>query len=400
MKYTALFTSFLLLFSFIFSCQKEEDRKIFTVKNTLDMDRQAETISLSVEQISVLADKFGVENLLIREEGSEEVLVRQLVDVDQDGEVDEILFQTDLPANAEKTFLIEGQENGAELQGNSELTTYSRFVEERNGDYAWENDRVGFRTYGPETQRLAESGAQGGGITSGIDAWLKRVNYPIINKWYAENMEEPGAYHVDTGEGYDPYPVGGSRGIGGIGVWANDSLYVSKNFVDYKTIATGPIRTIFELTYAPWEADGRSIQETKRISLDLGSNLSRFEVKLDSEAELPAVAIGLSLHDQQGEVKVKEDEGWFRYWEPMDGSWLGVGLVMDPAIVEGHVEQQVEAQNQSNLLALADQGNKPLVYYAGFGWKKSGQFNSAEEWDQYLENFAKRKASPVEVIFE
>src|SRR5690606_32212285 len=137
-------------------------------------------------------------------------------------------------------------------------------------DYAWENDRVAFRTYGPEAQRLTENNEQGGTLTSGIDAWFKKVEYPIIDKWYAENLENPGTYHKDTGEGYDPYHVGASRGIGGIGVWQNDSLYVSKNFVEYKRIANGPIRTIFELTYAPWQADKIIVKETKRISLDLG----------------------------------------------------------------------------------------------------------------------------------
>src|SRR5690606_29554095 len=107
----------------------------------------------------------------------------------------------------------------------------------------------------------------------GIDAFFKRVSYPIINKWYRNNAENKGAYHIDTGEGYDPYQVGASRGLGGTGVWDEDSLYVSSHFIRSKTIAEGPLRTLFELTYAPWDANGRTVTETKRISLDLGSHL-------------------------------------------------------------------------------------------------------------------------------
>ena len=389
----------LLFIPMVFSCQEAEDTRRFTVKNGLDIERKQETISIPVDKVSELAKKFGAENLLIRKEGGNDILLSQAVDHDLDGAPDEILFQADLAAGEEVKFLIEGVDNGKELQPQAEVRTFSRFVPERIDDYAWENDLVAFRTYGPEAQRITESGAPGGTLTSGMDAWLKRVDYPVIDKWYANHLKEAGAYHKDTGEGYDPYHVGASRGIGGIGVWENDSLYVSKNFTDYKTIATGPVRTIFELTYAPWEVNGRTIKETKRISLDLGSNLSRYEIMTQSDNALPNMAVGLTLHENEGTVKMNPEQGWFRYWEPMDGSELGVGLVIDPELVKDQLERKSEQKDQSHILVLTDPEAKKLTYYAGFGWKKSGQFNSAEEWDQYLSRFAQKAASPVEVKF-
>ncbi|AHM60767.1 hypothetical protein D770_12565 [Flammeovirgaceae bacterium 311] len=393
------FAVIILMLPLLFACQEEENQKNFTVKNTLDQERQRETISIPAKELEALIGKFGVENLLIQEEGGEEVLLSQAVDMDGDGSIDEILFQTDLAPNAEKKFTIEGRAGGKALQPGSEISTYSRFVPERIDDYTWENDRVAFRTYGPEAQRITESGEPGGTLTSGMDAWLKRVEYPIIDKWYANHLKSPGAYHIDSGEGYDPYHVGDSRGVGGIGVWENDSLYVSKNFISHQTIATGPIRTIFELSYAPWQAGERTIRETKRISLDLGSNLSRYEVVLESDQPLPNAAVGLTLHEQEGTINANPDEGWFRYWEPMDGSELGVGLVIDPARVAEYKEHKVTTKDQSHLLVLANPQQNKLTYWAGFGWNKSGQFKTPQEWDQYLANFAKRIASPVEVKF-
>ncbi|WP_224995767.1 DUF4861 domain-containing protein [Cesiribacter sp. SM1] len=390
----------LLLALQLFSCRQEHgSRRTFTVKNNLDMDRQQETVRVPAEKVSDLIESFGADNLLIKEEDSDSVLVSQAIDYDGDGRVDEILFQATIGANAEKRFVIQGVENGAAQRPESRLTTYSRFVPERIDDYTWENDRVAFRTYGPEAQRITESGKPGGTLTSGMDAWLKRVNYPVIDKWYANHQQSPGAYHIDTGEGYDPYHVGDSRGVGGIGVWENDSLYVSKNFSSYKTIATGPIRTVFELSYAPWVAAGRTVRETKRISLDLGSNLSHYEVFLDSEQALPNIAVGLTLHEGQGAVKASTEEGWFRYWEPMDDSELGVGLVIDPSVVQDYKERRVEAKDQSHILVLANPENNKLSYYAGFGWKKSGQFNSPQEWDQYLARFARQLEEPLMASF-
>lgn len=224
--------------------------------------------------------------------------------------------------------------------------------------------------------------------------------YPIINKWYKGNQEEGGYYHIDHGEGYDPYHVGKSRGIGGIGVLENDSLYVSKNFTAYKTIAEGPIRTVFELTYAPWEANGRTITETKRISLDLGSNLSRFEEHLQSDGPVPNYTVGITLHDKKGEVSANPEQGWFRYWEPMDSAMLGTGIVLAPADVQAYKDHRVDAPDQSHLYVLTNPKDGQLTYYAGFGWSKSGQFGTKEEWDAYLADFARRLASPLEVTYE
>lgn len=383
----------------LFACQDNADPKEISVRNRLDLDRERETVSIQIDKISTLAGKYGAENLLISDAESGEVLLSQAIDNDMDGSIDEILFQTDIRANATKKFIIDRPEEGA-VPPDSEASTYSRFVPERIDDYAWENDRVAFRTYGPEAQRITESGAPGGTLTSGMDGWLKRVHYPVIDKWYAADQEDPGAYHRDSGEGYDPYHVGGGRGIGGIGVWSNDSLYVSGNFTDYKTIATGPIRTVFELTYAPWEANGSTIREKKKISLDLGSNLSRFEVELESGEAVPNFAIGLSLHDKEGEVKAAPEEGWFRYWEPMEDSELGVAVVLDPKLVQNYIDHRVATPDQSHLLILAEAEQPVLSYYAGFGWKKSGQFSSAEQWDRYLQDFSRRLASPLEVEVE
>ena len=62
-------------------------------------------------------------------------------------------------------------------------------------------------------QRLFEQGDPTGLISSGIDCRLKRVFYPIINKWYKKD-ESGGSYHQDDGEGLDNFHVGTSRDAG------------------------------------------------------------------------------------------------------------------------------------------------------------------------------------------
>lgn len=116
---------------------------------------------------------------------------------------------------------------------------------------------------GSTAKQMAENGIAGGTLSSGIDAWLKKVDYPIINKGYKKELETDGTYHEDNGEGLDNFHIGVSRGVGGTAVKVDTIYYASKNFAQWKTICTGPIRTSFSLKYETWQADDKSITEEK-----------------------------------------------------------------------------------------------------------------------------------------
>ncbi len=68
--------------------------------------------------------------------------------------------------------------------------TFARYVPERLDDFAWENDRIAHRIYGPALETAAAGGFQM--IASGIDVWSKRVRYPIVDRWYLKSHDN---YH-------------------------------------------------------------------------------------------------------------------------------------------------------------------------------------------------------------
>jgi hypothetical protein len=368
-----------------------------TVRNKLNLARRAETISLPLAQLPVAVRGLKATSLRVRNAGKQ-IVVSQLLDNNGDGQPDELLFQTDVLANGTQTFSVAA---GTEALPASPLTTFARFVPERTDDFAWENDRVAFRTYGPNAEELYDKKDPAGTLSSGMDCWLKRVSYPIIDKWYGRHVhEKPFAYHTDTGEGYDPYHVGSSRGVGGTGVLEGDKLYISKNFAKYKVLATGPIRTVFELTYAPWDAAGQTVNERKIISLDLGSNLTRYEEHIAADKALPNCTIGLTLHEAQGEVKADRPAGWCRYWEKIDDSYLGTGVVVAPSYLLDYQDHRSATKDASQLYMVTKPRQDVVVFYAGFGWQKSGQFATAAAWDAYLAEFAQRVASPLAVTWK
>lgn len=379
----------------LLSLKPAPPQQTVTVRNRLDLNRERETISLPVGRLRPELRQLGPAGLVVQDAQTGAVVLSQWLDLDADGQPEELLFQTDIPAKGRRQFVLTA---GTPPPAPADRTTFARFVPERTDDFAWENDRVAFRTYGPNAQELYDRKDPNGTLSSGMDCWLKRVPYPIIDKWYGRHVREKRfAYHTDVGEGYDPYHVGSSRGTGGTGVLDGGKLYVSRNFTGYQVLATGPIRTVFELSYAPWDAGGRQVRETKRISLDLGANLTRYEEHLSADQPLPNLTVGLTLHEQKGQVLADPKAGWCRYWEKIDDAYLGTGVVVAPGYLTDYQEHRSAQKDQSQLYMLTRPRAGQVVFYAGFGWQKSGQFASAEAWDAYLAQFARRLASPLEV---
>ena len=386
MKLSNFFAAILLSTTLLSFSQKN---KIITISNSLNTDREFETVELSKTSLG-LKSSDKLEKYRVKELGSSTFLISQCVDENGDGINDVLLFQPIIKALATNKY---------EIVFNTDTKTkdpiifcYSRFVPERTDDYAWENNKVAFRTYGPVAQKMVEDKVKGGTLTSGIDAWLKRVEYPVIDKWYEKYTNGTGTYHKDTGEGLDNFHVGDSRGIGGVALKIDSVYYYSKNFISWKTITIGPLRTSFTLTYADWDAKGNKIKEVKHISLDYGSFLSKFEIEVFGTNTL---STGITLHNNDGQTESNLNAGWIDYWQPIDDSELGTGIVFPKNTMISSEKYLNPNKDLCNLYAVVKAVNNKVTYYTGFGWKKQGEFTSKEAWENYLTNYATKINNPL-----
>ena len=349
------------------------------VRNHLDLARGSESIQLQASALKPWFKADELPRLRVTETAGGRELLAQAVDSDGDGAFDQLVFQAALGPREQKSFLLTLGER--QVPGKEDFRAYGRFVRERFDDFAWENDRVAFRMYG----RALETWEKEPLTSSAVDVWCKRTRRLVVNDWYLVDD-----YHRDTGEGADLYSAGSSRGCGGSGIWSGGRLFGSRNFRDSRVLANGPIRLVFELVYEPWDAGGRKVSEVKRVTLDAGENLNRFESRylMEGGPELDWAA-GIKKQPRSN-VRFEREQGWLRTWEPLKegaGS-LGCGIVVAPA----QVPETAEADG--NVLVVA---RAPAVYHAGFGWDRSGDFAGVADWDRYLETFARRLRSPLEV---
>lgn len=247
----------------------------------------------------------------------------------------------------------------------------------RYDDLLWENDRIAFRIYGRalEPAELPSS--------SGIDAWGKRVRWPFMDR-----QLRTGDQHRDQGEGLDFYNVGTGRGVGGLGIWYDNKLWTSRNYVRPHILRSSADVADFSVDYEPWPVDTvRTVRETRRFTLPAGSNFTRMTSTIAaSDGGDLIVAIGISKRPVQGGQlgAIDRDEAAARmsWWGPADGAKgrMAAAVIVDPASFAGFAE---DADN--HLILVRVRSGRPFVYYSGAAWDGGGDFATRGAWNSYVD---------------
>jgi len=361
-----------------------------TVSHDLDQPRPAETIAVPWADVTQAFPEVLALHLEVKDAAGR-MLPYQVVRDARGG--DELIFQHDFAAGEKRAvFTIDRIDGVAPV---FPAKVFARYVPERLDDFAWENDKIAHRTYGPALGAAAPHGSDKEVlISSGLDVWGKRVSYPIIDRWYNQ-----GEYHTDSGEGMDFFQVGTSRGCGGTGVWDGHELHVSRNFSGWKVLANGPIRAVFELRYDTWTAGNVVVSEVKRFTVDAGHAFDQVESTFTiSGAREITVGIGLGKQpatpDQKAKIEVARDEndGALSQWidEKLNGS-IGTAVVV-PENFAGY------AEDERNVLALARvTAGQPLRYRVGATWARTGEIGDAAAWSRAIAAEAARARSPLHV---
>ena len=296
-----------------------------------------------------------------------------------------LIFQITLaPRETAKFFISEGKP-----QHEAVSKTFGRFVPERKDDFAWENDRVVFRMYGPA---LADEYP-----SNGVDLWLKKTEKLIVDQFYNDDLNNAKSYHVDHGEGLDCYKVGHALGCGGIAPFVNDTLWVGNHYVTQEVWDNGPLRTTFRLTYDNLPVGKQIYSQEIIISLDAGSQLNKAVVAFDGDFNEIEIAAGIFLHDDPGNIKNDVAAGFNAFGETATsdaGEPAGRNYVAT-IIPDGKMRESREQQEHWLAIAPYVKGEK-FTYYFGGGWNQWG-FETDDEWFNYVAQFAEKLKNPLTV---
>ena len=367
----------LSIFLFILLLPKAYTQSLvtITVENKGNTPRTDEVISIPWPSLLAIWPNIDTANFSVLNVVTKEKIPFQF-ELQGKNTIQHLLLQVSVPLQSIITLSINKEKSSLQA-----TKTYGRFVPERKEDFAWENDKIAFRMYGKELENTPKE------MAYGMDVWVKSTQRMVINERYKR-----GRYHENLGDGMDYYHVGLTLGAGNIAPYLNDSIYYSRNYVRWKILDNGPLRTSFQLEYDDWDVAGKKVKAIKTISLDAGSQLNKVQAlyTYSDTSSLP-IAVGIIKRKDPGTLLLDEKQGVMGYWEPEMGDYgiTGVGCVFitNPT--------QMKLTNQQLLTISPSVKNKPFTYYTGAAWNKAGVYTSADQWFSYLHQFKNHLNNPL-----
>ena len=308
MKHFLIYSSLILLSS---ACTSRNAMEV-TVTNSSEIDRTGEIVQVPA---SAAAQRLGSEYFYVTDaEGNE--LPSQMT---YDGY---LIFPATVAAGDVATYSILPSDT---LRSYHVVTT-GRVYPERADDLSWENDKAGFRAYGPATQKKGERGF-------GYDIFLKHdVGRPIIEEIITTHLDPANkaihdslkkvdpekakefshsiSYHWDNGLGMDCYAVGPTLGAGTAALVENDSIFYPWCWDTVEILDNGPLRFTADLTFTPATVGtDTAVIEHRLITLDAGTFLNNCKVSYEGLTKPYSIIAGIPLRDEMPAM-MDAEEGW------------------------------------------------------------------------------------------
>lgn len=310
----------------------------------------------------------------------------------------------------------------------------------RKDDIAWENDRCAYRVYGPALQKTGER-------SFGTDIWVKNTPDTVVYERYIKDMngnikgdkidakvralqkqqkaEKNAAkaaalakqikalqtesretdiltsFHLDHGNGLDPYRVGATLGLGAPSLMVGKNQVLPYCYKDYRILDNGPLRFTVELTYNPSAVgDMKNVVEHRIISLDKGSNFNRMTVWYDGLTTPTDFATGFPIHEEETKTFAKD---YVSYADPTDNievnnSQVYVGVLF-PYGVDNTYYQLFDKKHDGatgHALGLKRglKNGEKYSYYFGAAWSKY-DVRSYAEWQIRIKDYLDALKNPL-----
>lgn len=316
----------------------------------------------------------------------------------------------------------------------------------RKDDIAWENDRCAYRVYGPALQRTGER-------SFGTDIWAKNTPDTVVYERYV--MDKQGnvdgdkvdekvkseerkmknlsgaaleaqkakikalkaesyeidvttSFHLDHGNGLDPYRVGATLGLGAPSLMIGNQQFLPYCYKTYKILDNGPLRFTVELTYNPSTiGDMQNVVEHRIISLDKGSNFNKMTVWYDGLTHPTDFATGFPIHEEDTETKTFAKD-YVSYADPTDNqevnnSQVYVGVLfpngVDNTYYQVFDKKHDGATGHALGLKLGLKDGERYSYYFGAAWSKY-DVKSYNEWQLRIKEYLEALQKPLEVTIK
>ncbi len=412
--------------NFLFSCTSNPTIELI---NSEDVSRTDAQVTLDRSTFDNIFDAIPAGSFPYIKLSSGEYLPAQHDDLDGDGKWDQMAFLVKIEAKSTlllnielltrqkapqfskrtQVFLGHKQADGSfiELKEASAPLGLDGFPSPFQAEgVTWESEKMGFRVYFD--------------CRNAKDLFGKLKPDLIAHR---AGSKEFGNYHELADWGMDILHCGSSLGAGGLAILQNDTLYRvgSTNSYEYKEIADGPVRSIFELSYNGFNIGSQMLTVKETITIWGGQYGFTSQVVVDGlekESELVTGIVTTKLstephtleaNDQytailtHGQQSLNNDVLAMAIMSPTDDlariSHTGntnYFLLGDRRVPSKNFSYQI---SETYYLSQKIISNKPSTHYFFAFWAlENPEWNSVESVKKHIQSLADNLSHPITII--
>lgn len=389
------------------------ETKTLTLKltNPLGVDRTDVPVVVSLKDIP-----FNVVDAVVMCDGKE--VPSQIDDLDRNLHNDELAFVTDIKAKGKKTLTVELY---------SEKQADRNYVRRTYGDLIMRDNKAkvknGFRSYihslsapeGVDVFHLVHH--HGADFESELTAYRvyfdERQTFDLYGKKKKQLELEKSQFYPDDqqladGYGDDVLWAGQTVGLGALRGWNGEkpTMVSPVKSRGQRMVASGPVRTIVELTDEAWQLNGETFNLRQNVIIYAGHRDAEVHAWLDTPAKNAKFCTGvINLNDKM----YSDHKGLVGDW---GGNWpngakdsiagkpkIVVGLAV--SVPQKYVVSEPTTEKDQYLYVMDTAGGNYLTYNMAFTCdKETFGYKDAKEWFSWMKQWKKELDSPVQVVVE
>lgn len=389
------------------------DTKTIRVKlvNPLNVDRSDVPVVVSLRDV-----QFNVVDAVVKD-GDREVS-SQIDDLDRNLRNDELAFVIDMEAKGKKTLTVELYSD-KQAERNYPRRTYGDMIV-RDFKTKKKNKFSGYihslsAPEGVDVFHLLHH--HGADFESELVAYRvyfdERQTYDLYGKYNKQLELQTSQFYPDdeqlaAGYGDDVLWAGQTVGLGALRGWDGQkpTMVSPVKSRGQRMVASGPVRTIVELTDEGWQLGGQTFNIRQNVIIYAGHR--DCEVQVYQDAPVKEVQFATGVINLNGKM-YSDHKGLVGDW---GGNWpngakdsiagkpkIVVGLAVN--VPEKYVISEPANQKDQFLYTLGMKGSDRLTYNMAFTCdKESFGFKDAKEWFAWMKQWKKELDNPVKVTVE
>lgn len=410
MKYTNAIIAALLVCGVTVTNAETKTIKV-KLTNPLNVKRSDVPVVVSLRDV-----QFNVVDAVVKD-GDREVS-SQIDDLDRNLRNDELAFVIDMEAKGKKTLTVELYSD-KQTERNYPRRTYGDMIV-RDFKTKKKNKFPGYihslsAPEGVDVFHLLHH--HGADFESELVAYRvyfdERQTYDLYGKYNKQLELQTSQFYPDdeqlaAGYGDDVLWAGQTVGLGALRGWDGQkpTMVSPVKSRGQRMVASGPVRTIVELTDEGWQLGGQTFNIRQNVIIYAGHR--DCEVQVYQDAPVKEVQFATGVINLNGKM-YSDHKGLVGDW---GGNWpngakdsiagkpkIVVGLAVN--VPEKYVISEPANQKDQFLYTLGMKGSDRLTYNMAFTCdKESFGFKDAKEWFAWMKQWKKELDNPVKVTVE